>query len=78
MQGVFFRGATQEEARSQGVDGWVRNQRDGSVEAVFEGAAEAVEAMVRFCRRGPPGSRVVHLEVTEETPEALRGFEVRF
>ena len=77
VQGVFFRGTTQAEARLHGVDGWVRNRRDGTVEAVFEGAPAAVEAMLEFCRRGPRWARVDALDVTEEPPEALRGFEVR-
>ena len=58
VQGVFFRGATQEAARARGVDGWVRNLPDGRVEAVFEGAPPAVEALVEFCRHGPRGARV--------------------
>jgi acylphosphatase len=77
VQGVWFRGATAEQARARGVDGWVRNRGDGSVEAVFEGPAAAVLALVAFCRRGPPASRVASLEVAEEEPEALAGFEVR-
>ena len=77
VQGVFFRGTTQDEARARGVDGWVRNRWDGKVEAVFEGAPAAVDAMLAFCRRGPRWARVDALEVTEEPPEALRGFEIR-
>ena len=77
VQGVFFRGTTQDEARVHGVDGWVRNRWDGTVEAVFEGAPAAVDAMLEFCRRGPRWARVEALEVTEERPESLRGFEIR-
>jgi len=77
VQGVFFRGSTEEEARSRGVDGWVRNRPDGSVEAVFEGPPEAVQALVEFCRHGPRWAHVEELEVEEETPESLRGFRVR-
>jgi acylphosphatase len=57
--------------------GWACNTPDGSVEAVFEGEAEAVEAMVEFCRRGPSRAEVAAVDVTEETPEGLTGFEVR-
>jgi acylphosphatase len=59
------------------VNGWVRNRPDGTVEAVFEGSKEAVEAMVEACRRGPRGARVDHVEVSEEQPEGLAGFTVR-
>jgi len=76
VQGVFFRGATQDTARARGVDGWVRNLPDGRVEAVFEGEASAVEALVEFCRRGPRGARVAAAEVSEEPLESLRGFAI--
>lgn len=56
--------------------GWVRNREDGAVEAVFEGEPEAVEAMVEFCRRGPSRAEVASVEITEEEPEGLDGFEV--
>jgi len=77
VQGVFFRGATAERARALGLDGWVRNRPDGSVEAVFEGPSAAVEAAVAFCREGPPAARVARLDVVDEPPEGLRGFHVR-
>ncbi|MCH6588225.1 MAG: acylphosphatase [Proteobacteria bacterium] len=54
VQGVWFRGWTVDEATARGLSGWVRNRRDGTVEAVFEGAPEAVDAMVEACRTGPP------------------------
>lgn len=73
---MFFRGSTEEEARSRGVDGWVRNLPDGRVEAAFEGAPEAVEALVGFARKGPRFSRVEGLEIAEEEPEGLRGFRI--
>ena len=77
VQGVFFRGATEEEARARGVDGWVRNLRDGNVEAVFEGPPEAVEALVTWCRGGPRWAQVDGLEVENEPADGLRGFEIR-
>jgi acylphosphatase len=76
VQGVFFRGATQEAARARGVDGWVRNLPDGRLEAVFEGEATAVEALVEFCRSGPRGARVEAAEVCAEPLESLRGFAI--
>jgi len=77
VQGVFFRDSTREEAEAAGVAGWVRNADDGSVEAVFEGDAGAVERMVEACRRGPGRAQVEDLSVEEEEPEGLEGFEVR-
>ena len=76
VQGVFFRADTQERARSLGVDGWARNEPDGAVQAVFEGLRDRVESMVEWCRRGPRGARVEHVEVTWEEPEGLSGFRV--
>ena len=77
VQGVWFRGATEEQARALGVDGWVRNRRNGSVEAVFEGPPPAVDALVAWCRQGPRFAQVEALQVTEEPAEALRGFVIR-
>jgi acylphosphatase len=77
VQGVFFRGSTVERAREVGVNGWVRNRPDGTVEAVFEGSAEQVTEMVHYCREGPPWARVERVEEFEETPEDLRGFGTR-
>lgn len=77
MQGVFFRDTTRREAVSRGVDGWVANRREGTVEAVFEGEPEAVEAMLAFAREGPRGAEVAEVEVSEEEPEGLQGFQIR-
>ncbi len=77
VQGVFFRDTTRREAGKRGVAGWVTNRGDGSVEAVFEGDPEAVEALVAFCRSGPGSATVERLDVSEEEPEGLEGFEVR-
>lgn len=62
VQGVGFRAWTEYTALQRGLTGWVRNRRDGAVEAVFIGQAVAVEAMLADCRRGPTGARVDHLE----------------
>ena len=77
VQGVFFRDATRREASSRGVAGWARNCADGTVEAVFEGDEDAVDALVSFCRAGPGHADVERIEVESEEPEGLRGFEVR-
>jgi acylphosphatase len=73
---VFFRDTARRNAQSRGVAGWVRNNPDGTVEAVFEGDGDAVEAMVAFCREGPRGARVERVEVAEEEPEGLDGFHI--
>ena len=77
VQGVFFREETRRRAETVGVAGWVRNTPDGTVEAVFEGEPGAVEEMVDFCRRGPGRAEVSSVEVTDEEPEGLTGFEIR-
>jgi acylphosphatase len=77
VQGVFFRDTTRRRAEAAGVAGWVSNRPDGAVEAVFEGEQEAVEELVRFCRRGPGRAEVDSVEVTDEEPEGLSGFDVR-
>ena len=77
VQGVGFRAWVHHHAELHGLKGWVRNRRDGSVEAVLEGAADGVEAVVRVCERGPRGASVERIEVSEESPEGLSGFEVR-
>jgi acylphosphatase len=77
VQGVFFRDSVREVAGNEGVSGWAVNRDDGAVEVVLEGAPEAVEAVVEFCRIGPVSARVDHVEVSEEAPEGLEGFETR-
>ena len=79
VQGVNFRYYTQREARKYGVAGWVRNLDDGSVAAVFEGEEEDVEAMIQWCRHGPPGARVTDLIVQpEEYLGEFQSFSITF
>ena len=78
VQGVFYRATTKETAQEHGVDGWVKNLDDGRVEAVFEGDPEAVDAMVQFCHEGSDMAEVNDVEVTEEEPEGLGEFEIRY
>ena len=77
VQGVFFRETMRRRAESSRVAGWVRNNGDGSVEAVFEGEPKAVERLVDWCREGPRGARVEWVDVASEEPEQLAGFEAR-
>ena len=72
VQGVGFRAFVEHEALKRGIEGWVRNRRDGSVEAVLAGAQEIVDAMIEACRRGPSGGRVDALDQREGTDTELK------
>ncbi len=74
VQAVWYRGWTVDEATVRGLDGWVRNRRDGTVEAVFQGAPVAVEAMIEACRQGPPAARVTSIERFEHGEPIAPGF----
>lgn len=71
VQAVGFRAWTEYTARRHGLHGWVRNRRDGSVEAVFAGSPEAVAEMIEACRRGPPAARVDRVEERDATGDEL-------
>ena len=77
VQGVFFRDSVRRRAVETHLAGWVCNRPDGAVEAVLEGAPNAVERLVRFCETGPRHAEVARVDVAEEQPEGLGGFEVR-
>jgi acylphosphatase len=71
VQAVGFRAWTQSVALHRGIEGWVRNRRDGSVEAVFAGEPDAVATMIAACRQGPPGSDVAAVDEREASEEEL-------
>jgi acylphosphatase len=77
VQGVGFRAFVEDQAAQARIDGWVRNRRDGTVEAVFGGNVEAVERTIAACRGGPGAARVDGVDVQEGSVEelALRGKE---
>jgi acylphosphatase len=77
VQGVSFRVATRDRARSRGVAGWVRNRPDGKVEAVFEGPEDAVRSLVDWTGRGPLGAEVDSVAVDWAPPEGERDFVIR-
>jgi acylphosphatase len=77
VQGVFFRDSTSRLAEREGVAGWVRNNPDGTVEAVFEGENDAVERLLGFVHEGPRGADVSGVETFEEEPEGISGFHIR-
>lgn len=79
VQGVFYRAFTRDVAHRLGLDGWVRNLRDGRVEAVFEGDRNIIQKAIQACYDGPPGASVSDIEVTWETyTGSEKGFSVRY
>ncbi|KQX07512.1 acylphosphatase [Leifsonia sp. Root1293] len=76
VQGVGFRWFAREEATRLGVTGWVRNNADGTVEAVIEGTDAALEAMLAWLRAGPPEASVTTVDVTDAVPTASEGFRI--
>lgn len=77
VQGVFFRAWTMQQADALGLNGWVRNCADGSVEAHVEGDEGALEALIAQMGEGPSGALVEDMQVEEVGASGLRGFEVR-
>ena len=77
VQGVFFRAQCADAAQALGVAGWVSNEPEGTVQAVFEGDADAVEDMIAWCHEGSPRAHVDHVDVHEEEPRDERGFSTR-
>jgi acylphosphatase len=76
VQGVAYRMWTERNAVALGLEGWVRNRRDGSVEALFSGASERVQEMLKRCRQGPPAAKVEKVEVFEEAGPLPSGFGI--
>lgn len=76
VQGVSFRYYAQQQARSLGLAGWVRNCSDGTVELVVEGESDAVEQLARWAQRGPSMADVERVDRSEETPEGLSDFRI--
>jgi acylphosphatase len=77
VQGVSYRYWTVTEATARGLHGWVRNRRDGSVEAFVSGLAATVDEMIEACRQGPRAARVTDIDIQEQTTRAETGFEQR-
>ncbi len=76
VQGVYFRDTVRRQATAHGVSGWAANERDGSLQLVFEGEPNAVDALVEFCRTGPRGAYVDRIEILDEEPEGRSGFSI--
>lgn len=77
VQGVYYRHSTIQQAQRLGLHGWVRNRADGSVEALAQGGAPAVQALVDWARRGPPQALVERVDVADAEPQTLPPFEQR-
>ena len=77
VQGVWYRGWTGDQARALGLDGWVRNRRDGTVEIMVSGPEEAVGELIRRCRDGPPAARVELIEEIADEEAPATGFTQR-
>ena len=75
VQGVSYRWWSVGEAEALGLDGWVRNRRDGTVEMVVAGDEAVVMQMIERCREGPPAARVEHVETSETGEDVTAGFE---
>jgi acylphosphatase len=77
VQAVGYRNFVIAEAARLGVDGWIRNRSDGTVEALVSGPEKAVETLIGLCMKGPPGSRVGNVELHKAEPAAEKGFRRR-
>ena len=79
VQGVFFRLETKQAAQRYGVSGWVKNQIDGTVAAVFEGPKENVDAILEWCKQGPPHANVTHVDVAwEDYKDEFNSFDITY
>lgn len=76
VQGVFFRAGARERAMSLGIAGWARNNNDDSLEIHAEGSADALQALERWCRRGPEAARVDHVEMRDSPVQGCMGFTI--
>lgn len=77
VQGVGYRDFVHGEAEARGLAGWVRNRRDGTVEAVVSGAAESIDEFIAACWRGPPSSRVADIQIEPADADFPAGFAIR-
>jgi acylphosphatase len=76
VQGVGYRASAWDMAALLHINGWIRNLRDGRVEAIFEGSSSPIEEMIRWCHQGPPVAQVSQVVVEYESAEGIKGFEV--
>ena len=79
VQGVWFRSSTKQKAEQLGVNGWVRNTKDGRVEAIFEGEENSVKSLLEWCHNGPPLAKIEKVEVNNQSPtNGFYDFSIRY
>jgi len=79
VQGVWYRVSTKEKAEQLGIKGWVKNTRDGCVEAVFEGEEEIVQNMIKWCKIGPPNANVKNIKIiSQNTNNIFDSFFIKY
>ena len=79
VQGVWFRSSTKQKAEQLGVTGWVRNTKDGRVEAIFEGEENSVKSLIEWCHHGPPLAKIEKVEVNNQSPtNGFDGFLIKY
>ena len=79
VQGVWFRSSTKQKAEQLGVTGWVRNTKDGRVEAIFEGEENSVKSLIEWCHHGPPLAKIEKVEVNNQSPtNGFDGFSIKY
>lgn len=77
VQGVFYRASTQAKAKELGLNGWVKNDQDGSVLIEAEGEDQKLDKLVNWCQQGPGAAQVNNVDTTEIQPEGINNFEIR-
>ena len=79
VQGVWFRQSTKQEAETHSITGWIKNSKDGAVEGVFQGAENDVDALLHWCRHGPPLSKVEEVLVDDiDGEKTFSTFSIRY
>jgi acylphosphatase len=78
VQGVWFRASTKQKAEELGLTGWVRNNPNGCVEAIFEGEEELVNKIIDWCYNGPPMAKVDNVEVKKQKTVGFKDFSIRY
>jgi len=79
VQGVWFRANTKQKAEQYGITGWIKNTKEGNVEAVFEGENKHIKELIEWCQRGPPLAEVEDVIVEKQRPtNAFDGFIIKY
>lgn len=76
VQGVFYRASAREEAEKLSINGWVKNTRDGKVEVIASGSSESLSTFTEWCKKGPDGAHVTHVEISDSQEKTDKGFKI--